>query len=158
MNPSAPICCKDSSMAKLMKSLMGGIASRVTGAEGYDVEVDKQSRVHESPVGSKLSMSGSDGEDNATVGNSSDGEDDPYELEVPTMKGCLNKWTNYLSGWQERYVVVTGGILSYYKTEFDTLYGCRGSISLHKAKTLVRPPVSCMGVTPPSGQVTSVHV
>ena len=126
-------------MAKLMKSFIGGIASRVTGTEGMDAEVDKQSHVPESPVESKLSLSGSEAEDNFTGGNSSygDGEDDVYEQAVPTMKGALNKWTNYLHGWQERYVVVAEGVLSYYKSEFDTQYGCRGSISLHKAKVLV---------------------
>ena len=123
-------------MAKLMKTLIGGIASRVTGAESYDAEVDKQSRIRESTVESKLSLSGSEAEDNAN----SDCEDDLYEVEeVPTMKGCLNKWTNYLHGWQERYVVVVEGVLSYYKSEFDTQYGCRGSVSLYRAKVLVRP-------------------
>ena len=131
-------------MAKLMKSFIGGIAGRVTGAEGLDAEVDKQSRVRESPVESKLSLSGSDVEDNVMGGNSSygEGEDDVYEQEVPTLKGVLSKWTNYLHGWQERYVVVAEGLLSYYKSEFDTQYGCRGSISLHKAKVLVSAALS----------------
>lgn len=126
-------------MARLMKSFIGGIASRVTGAESFDAEVDKESHIRESPVESKLSLSGSEPDDNVTGGNSSNGEDDDvYEQEVPIIKGSLNKWTNYLHGWQERYVVVAEGILSYYKNEFDTQYGCRGSISLHKAKVLVR--------------------
>ena len=127
-------------MAKLMKSFIGqigGIAGRVVGSEGYDVEVDKESRVRESPVESKLSLSGSEADDNTMGGSSSNGEEDGYELEVPNMKGTLNKWTNYLHGWQERYFMVGGGILSYYKSEYDTQFGCRGSISLQKAKVLV---------------------
>ncbi|XP_031559245.1 ceramide transfer protein-like [Actinia tenebrosa] len=52
---------------------------------------------------------------------------------VPTMHGYLSKWTNYLHGWQERWVVLRDGTLSYYKSEFDTAFGCRGSISLAKA-------------------------
>ncbi len=124
-------------MAKLMKSFIGGIASRVTGAEGLDAELDKQSHVRESPVESKLSLSGSDTEDVVGENAYGEGDEDVYEQEVPTMKGALNKWTNYLHGWQERYVVVAEGLLSYYKSEFDTQYGCRGSISLHKAKVLV---------------------
>ena len=126
-----------------MKSFIGqigGIATRVTGSEGYDAEVDKESHIRESPVESKLSLSGSEGEDISAIGGgSSNGEEDVYEQDtvVPSVKGCLSKWTNYLHGWQERYFVVGEGILSYYKTEFDTHFGCRGSISLHKAKILV---------------------
>ncbi len=122
-------------MAKLMKSFIGqigGIAGRVTGSD-YDAEVDKESRVRESPVESKLSLSGSE-EADVNAGSSSNEED---EQQVPGMRGSLNKWTNYLHGWQERYFVVGDGILSYYKSEFDTQFGCRGSISLHKAKVLV---------------------
>ncbi|XP_065185146.1 ceramide transfer protein-like [Sycon ciliatum] len=48
----------------------------------------------------------------------------------PVKKGTLLKWTNYIQGWQERYVVLSNGTLSYYKSEFDTSFGCRGSMSL----------------------------
>lgn len=131
-------------MAKIMKSFigqLGGIASRVTGADGYDAEIDKESHVRESPVESKLSLSGSEVDENV-VGGSSE-EDDAYEQDMPCMKGTLNKWTNYLHGWQERYFVVGEGVLSYYKSEFDTQFGCRGSVSLQKAKVLVSA-VSCL--------------
>ena len=49
------------------------------------------------------------------------------------MQGYLSKWTNYLHGWQERWVVLKNGTLSYYKSEFDTAFGCRGCMSLAKA-------------------------
>ncbi|XP_048583823.1 ceramide transfer protein-like [Nematostella vectensis] len=52
---------------------------------------------------------------------------------VPASQGYLSKWTNYLHGWQERWVVLREGTLSYYKSEFDTAFGCRGSISMAKA-------------------------
>jgi collagen type IV alpha-3-binding protein len=64
---------------------------------------------------------------------------------VPSMQGNLSKWTNYLHGWQERWVVLKDGTLSYYKSEFDTAFGCRGSISLAKANIEVsfdNPPHS----------------
>ena len=126
-------------MAKFMKSFIGqigGIAGRVAGSDTYESEVDKESRVRESPVESKLSLSGSDEADVMGSGSSND-EEDGYEMELPSIKGSLNKWTNYLHGWQERYFVVGEGILSYYKSEFDTQFGCRGSVSLHKSKVLV---------------------
>ncbi|CAN0322444.1 unnamed protein product [Lampetra fluviatilis] len=47
--------------------------------------------------------------------------------------GTLSKWTNYLHGWQERYVMLANGTLSYYKSEHDTEFGCRGSVCLGKA-------------------------
>ena len=112
-------------MAKLMKSFIGsigGMASRLSGSDLYDAELDKESRVRESPFESKLSLSGSD------------------ELEVfeaTKLRGSLQKWTNYLHGWQERFFVLEDGVLSYYKSEMDTQYGCRGSISLLKVKVLV---------------------
>ena len=50
------------------------------------------------------------------------------------MEGTLSKWTNYIHGWQNRYFLLTNGNLLYYKSEFDTAYGCRGSVSVGKAK------------------------
>uniref|UniRef100_A0A452QWV3 PH domain-containing protein n=1 Tax=Ursus americanus TaxID=9643 RepID=A0A452QWV3_URSAM len=37
-------------------------------------------------------------------------------------------WTNYIHGWQDRWVVLKNNTLSYYKSEDETEYGCRGSI------------------------------
>jgi collagen type IV alpha-3-binding protein len=35
-----------------------------------------------------------------------------------------------LIGWQERHFVLRAGVLSYYKNENDTQFGCRGSLML----------------------------
>ncbi|XP_054277748.1 ceramide transfer protein-like isoform X2 [Macrosteles quadrilineatus] len=68
------------------------------------------------------------------VSNGSDEEDDSenncYQYE---LKGFLSKWTNYIHGWQRRYIVLKDGTLSYYKSEQETGFGCRGAISLFKA-------------------------
>ncbi len=54
---------------------------------------------------------------------------------VDVLVGNLSKWTNYLHGWQERYFALkTDGNLVYYKSNNDTEFGCRGSISVQKAK------------------------
>lgn len=45
----------------------------------------------------------------------------------------LLQWTNYIHGWQDRWVVLKNNTLSYYKSEDETEYGCRGSICLSKA-------------------------
>ena len=83
----------------------------------------------------------SEEDEEGEVNGSVNGQEDDF-LNVPgkpsSKLGHLSKWTNYLLGWQERYVVVKDGILSYYKSEFDLQFGCRGSISLHKVRLLVR--------------------
>ena len=67
-------------------------------------------------------------------------EVDPDEIEeecsdgvVSELQGNLSKWTNYIHGWQSRFIVLKNGILSYYKSRHDSGFGCRGSISLYKA-------------------------
>ncbi|RVE62584.1 hypothetical protein OJAV_G00158360 [Oryzias javanicus] len=46
------------------------------------------------------------------------------------MEGTLHKWTNYISGWQPRWFVLDGGILSYYDSQEDAWKGCKGSIKI----------------------------
>jgi hypothetical protein len=43
------------------------------------------------------------------------------------------QWTNYIHGWQDRWVVLKNNTLSYYKSEDEREYGCRGSLCLSKA-------------------------
>ena len=56
-------------------------------------------------------------------------DEDGAEDEV-VKEGILTKWTNYVNGWQERYVVLKGGFLSYFKDKQDTKSLCRGTCSL----------------------------
>ncbi|KAL6096534.1 cert1 [Pungitius sinensis] len=49
------------------------------------------------------------------------------------LSGVLSKWTNYIHGWQDRWVVLKNNTLSYYKSQDETEYGCRGSLCLSKA-------------------------
>lgn len=48
----------------------------------------------------------------------------------------LFKWTNYIHGWQERYIVLKDGVLSYYKSPSETHYGCRGAIALKQSSIM----------------------
>lgn len=52
---------------------------------------------------------------------------------LPMIFGVLLKWTNYIHGWQQRYIVLEDGTLSYYKSETEKSYGCRGAITIIKA-------------------------
>ena len=56
---------------------------------------------------------------------------------VNDLASNLFKWTNYIHGWQERYIVLKDGILRYYKSPSETQYGCRGAIALKQSSILV---------------------
>ncbi|XP_005104758.1 ceramide transfer protein isoform X2 [Aplysia californica] len=62
-----------------------------------------------------------------------DDEDDFEDEPLPELCGTLCKWTNYLHGWQDRYIVLKDSTISYYKSEDETAFGCRGAVSLLKA-------------------------
>jgi hypothetical protein len=53
------------------------------------------------------------------------------------FEGTLSKWTNFIHGWQERFMVLRDGTLSYYKSKNETDIGCRGAISIQKAAVKV---------------------
>lgn len=58
--------------------------------------------------------------------------DDEEENDILVKRGELFKWTNYLSGWQCRYVIIERGTLAYYKSESEMDFGCRGLVQLDK--------------------------
>ncbi|EDX09673.1 GD13006 [Drosophila simulans] len=60
-------------------------------------------------------------------------EEEEYLDNSIELRGYLSKWTNYIYGWQPRYIVLKDGTLSYYKSESESDFGCRGAISLTKA-------------------------
>uniref|UniRef100_A0A671KVM6 Ceramide transfer protein n=1 Tax=Sinocyclocheilus anshuiensis TaxID=1608454 RepID=A0A671KVM6_9TELE len=67
---------------------------------------------------------------------SSSGSDEDLDPELELLDelgGTLSKWTNYIHGWQDRWIVLKGNILSYYRSADEKEYGCRGSICLSKA-------------------------
>ncbi|KAJ1371854.1 hypothetical protein KIN20_033885 [Parelaphostrongylus tenuis] len=49
---------------------------------------------------------------------------------VLPSNGTLLKWTNYISGWRERYFEIKHGHLLYYISKEDQSSVCRGSISI----------------------------
>ncbi|XP_067339465.1 ceramide transfer protein-like isoform X3 [Channa argus] len=60
-------------------------------------------------------------------------EEPVHPLGIGEFSGVLSKWTNYIHGWQDRWVVLKNNTLSYYKSQDETEYGCRGSLCLSKA-------------------------
>ncbi|XP_072942304.1 ceramide transfer protein [Epargyreus clarus] len=69
-------------------------------------------------------------DENITVSDNSDLEDGS----TPELRGHLSKWTNYIHGWQDRFIVLKDSTLSYYKSELESNLGCRGALCLKKAK------------------------
>ncbi|KIK64054.1 hypothetical protein GYMLUDRAFT_40287 [Collybiopsis luxurians FD-317 M1] len=51
----------------------------------------------------------------------------------PALKGYLNKYTNVAKGYNTRWFVLKGGVLSYYRHEEDETVASRGSISMKAA-------------------------
>ncbi|XP_026491331.1 ceramide transfer protein [Vanessa tameamea] len=69
-------------------------------------------------------------DDNINVSDNSDLED----ASTQELRGYLSKWTNYIHGWQDRFIVLKDSTLSYYKSELESNLGCRGALCLKKAK------------------------
>ena len=59
-------------------------------------------------------------------GSDSDASNSDDESGMPCKEGTMAKWTNYIHGWQDRYVVLQNGVLSYFKSEADKHKFCRG--------------------------------
>ncbi|CAI8021088.1 Pleckstrin homology domain-containing family A member 8 [Geodia barretti] len=55
------------------------------------------------------------------------------------MQGTLCKWTNYMSGWQQRWVVLDGSTLAYYLAATEVHQGCRGSFKVTSCDIHVHP-------------------
>lgn len=56
-----------------------------------------------------------------------------HEDDIIELRAIMSKWTNYIHGWQPRFIVLKDGTLSYYKSESESDLGCRGAISLSRA-------------------------
>ncbi|KPJ03286.1 PREDICTED: collagen type IV alpha-3-binding protein [Papilio xuthus] len=69
-------------------------------------------------------------DENITVSDNSDLD----EGGTAELRGYLSKWTNYIHGWQDRFIVLKDSTLSYYKSELESNLGCRGALCLKKAK------------------------
>ncbi|KAG8288707.1 Collagen type IV alpha-3-binding protein [Homalodisca vitripennis] len=83
------------------------------------------------------------------VNNVSDEEDDSenncYQYE---LKGVLSKWTNYIHGWQRRFIVLKDGTLSYYKSEQETGFGCRARASVVLPRADVKERKTSLEIVP----------
>jgi collagen type IV alpha-3-binding protein len=97
-----------------------------------------------SAAGEKTLLNVSDDED---VGHLSDNDDEsnlhvtphhqlPFSMHSDFASN-LFKWTNYINGWQERFIVLKDGVLSYYRSQSEMNYGCRGAITIKQSTIIV---------------------
>ncbi|RWS13073.1 collagen type IV alpha-3-binding protein-like protein [Dinothrombium tinctorium] len=78
--------------------------------------------------------------------NQSLSSDDEYTVNTNApcvLEGTLSKWTNYIHGWQQRFISLSNGTLSYYKSENETSFGCRGALSIYKSNVKVHEFDEC---------------
>jgi hypothetical protein len=80
----------------------------------------------------------------ATSGSTSSHCDEPITcLPRPATiekAGSLQKWTNYIKGYRQRWFVLdSNGVLSYYRNREDVGHSCRGSLNLHESQILTDP-------------------
>ncbi|KAJ1370154.1 hypothetical protein KIN20_031819 [Parelaphostrongylus tenuis] len=60
-----------------------------------------------------------------------------HEPAVEEKSGWLNKWTNYLKGYRQRWFVLDStAVLSYFRSPSEVGQACRGSINLQEARIL----------------------
>lgn len=64
--------------------------------------------------------------------NFSEDEEEQQTRRLPEFQGLVSKWTNFFHGWQDRWVVLSLGQLTYYKSEADVVHGCRGSVAIQR--------------------------
>lgn len=72
-------------------------------------------------------------EDDNNSANQTQQAQNNQSLKSNDLASNLFKWTNYIHGWQDRYIVLKDGVLSYYKSQTETQYGCRGAIALKQS-------------------------
>ena len=81
--------------------------------------------------GAHISNSNANANSIATINSSQ------IQIQSNVLASNLFKWTNYIHGWQERYICLKDGVLSYYKSESETQFGCRGAIALKQSSIVV---------------------
>lgn len=74
--------------------------------------------------------------------------DAPGPSPLPSMSGVLLKWTNYIHGWQQRFIMLKDGTLSYYKSEDELSFGCRGAVTIIKSNIKVLYLLFTTAMTP----------
>lgn len=84
-----------------------------------------------------LNNNNNNSQNQSHLGNNNNNSHSVVMIKSNEIANNLFKWTNYIHGWQERYIVLKDGILSYYKSVNETQFGCRGAIALKQSTITV---------------------
>lgn len=83
-----------------------------------------------SPNNNMSSLNGT----NSNSINNSGNNNTSRENASSSHSGYLQKWTNYIKGYQKRWFVLSNGLLSYYRSQAEMAHTCRGTINLANAQ------------------------
>ncbi|CAI5445492.1 unnamed protein product [Caenorhabditis angaria] len=62
--------------------------------------------------------------------------------------GWLQKWTNYIKGYRQRWFVLdSNGMLSYYRSPNEVGHTCRGSVNMQEARLLLDKSTSAIVIS-----------
>lgn len=111
----------------------GVVVGSSSGTSNSPPAPPQQVAVAATTTTSSLSSSAATTYNMVTAASLSDSEPEFIDNSSVELRGYLSKWTNYIYGWQPRYIVLKDGTLSYYKSESESDFGCRGAISLSRA-------------------------
>jgi hypothetical protein len=70
---------------------------------------------------------------NTNSNNSANNQVSTVNVNGGSVSGYLQKWTNYIKGYQRRWFVLNNGLLSYYRSQVEMSHTCRGTINLSNA-------------------------
>lgn len=96
------------------------------GSNCTTIQPQPRRLVHKRSISDVVSGTYSMGTQSPDTDSNTDASDSGDETVMPDKEGILAKWTNYIHGWQERYVVLSVGVLSYFKSKEDKEKICRG--------------------------------
>jgi len=75
------------------------------------------------------------------------------------IEGWLSKWTNYMSGYQKRWFVLSDGYLSYYKSKAEfTEESCRGGVNIFNCITTSDKESCCLIISNAGSQQIYFHL
>ncbi|KAI6191799.1 Oxysterol-binding protein [Aphelenchoides bicaudatus] len=103
----------------------------------------------------RLDRSKSNGSANNSIGTNEGGFLPDSNSEF-VKSGFLQKWTNYLKGYRNRWFVLDSqGNLSYYRNKTEVGISCRGSINLQESRIFTDPGANTLTI---SGTSQSFHL
>lgn len=108
-------------------------ATTTSAATTTTVSITPSNLVTQCRTGEPKTEPYKDNHENLSDSASSDAASDDEVWAPMPVRGTLSKWTNLLHGWQERYFVLSDGMLTYYRNSEELSLGSRGAVRVRLA-------------------------